>query len=76
MLGNPDRHSFANKARRIRREEIRRIHDQRYSIIPRIPTRHDWKKTSQMVVKCMLINCARTLEELHVATLGNEQEIQ
>ncbi len=44
MLGNPDRHSFANKARRIRREEIRRIHDQRYRIIPRIPTRHDWKK--------------------------------
>ncbi len=55
MLGNPDRHSFANKARRIRREEIRRIHDQRHSIIPRIPTRHDWKKTSQMAVKCMLL---------------------
>ncbi len=44
MSGNPDRHSFANKARRIRREEIQRIHDQRHSIIPRIPTRHDWKK--------------------------------
>jgi hypothetical protein len=46
MLGNPDRHSFANKARRIRREEIQRIHDQRYSIIPRIPTWHDLKNIS------------------------------
>jgi hypothetical protein len=46
MIGNPDRHSCANKARRIRREEIQRIHDQRYSIIPRIPTRHDLKNIS------------------------------